>query len=234
MKSLAHRRFDRWPSWFGRAVVDPRVYPVCTRIVCPWFRRGEWEITARALVAEIGPRPSPPRRRDLGLTGLGHRPPALDASSRSSLRSTQAAASSRVRRGVGAAHRRGGVCRTDRCGGLHCRSVPDGATAPRVATHPLFAPTPATSARTGWSSSTPTQTFWSSGLSTRLPGARASDLEVTPSCEQPARIGPQAAQCEGAAWIQERDHRLLVQLGRHESLTRHPLADLAQVLQHVP
>ncbi len=145
---------------------------------------------------------SPPRRRDLGLTGLGHRPPALDASSRSSLRSTPNAASSQVRRGVGAAHRRGGVCRTDRCGGLHCRSVPDGATAPRVATHPLFAPTPATSARTGWSSSTPTQTFWSSGLSTRLPGARASDLEVTPSCEQPARIGPQAAQCEGAAWIQ--------------------------------
>jgi len=86
--------------------------------------------------------------------------------------------------------------------GTSLRSVPDGATAPRVATHPLFAPTPATSARTGWSSSTPTQTFWSSGLSTRLPGARASDLEVAPSCEQPARIGPQAAQCEGAAWIQ--------------------------------
>ena len=100
--------------------MDPRVYPVCTRIVCPWFRRGEWEITARAPRGRDRAPTSLPRRRDLGLTGLGHRPPALDASSRSSLRSTQAAASSRVRRGVGAAHRRGGVCRTDRCGGLHC------------------------------------------------------------------------------------------------------------------
>ncbi len=177
----------------------------CTRRVPAWSVRGSDGASGRSRHAPSWPRPgpdlpAPPARPRTDW--IGHRPPALDASSRSSLRSTPAAASSRVRRGVGAAHRRGGVCRTDRCGGLHCRSVPDGATAPRVATHPLFAPTPATSARTGRSSSTPTQTFWSSGLSTRQPGARASDLEVTPSCEQPARIGPQAAQCEGAAWIQ--------------------------------